>query len=1144
MVQTQKEFNCFAGKTRLLFVFFVMGLLPLSGRTQNNLFFEHLTPERGLKQANIKVISSDYRGFVWMGTPDGLYRWDGVSYVIFQKDDEDSTAISSNHITSLFGEPDSSAMWVGTAFGGINRFDHATTSFKPWFLSFYDGHKKDYLTHIVAINRLNDSTLVAGTRSKGLFLVHFEGDSAITTPVHHPAMDRNLEVFRLWRHNDRMLAGTSRGFFVLSENGEVLYHTAGFLGAKGLENWFKDFLSLPSGRVVIATNNHLWYWDPESFQPQRIKLSHEITDITRLAISKEGLIWIGTRNKGLFSWNSKSKEIKHFSKSGGTLNQSLVNENINDLLFYPQQPLLMVATQGGLTTVDSERLLFQWHEVSNSGEAGDQSVRFILEDAQNSLWYWTSTGLFRKKTSAKQPVKILIPNLNNDINHVTDGWEARDGTLFFSTSNGLLKYNLRNNTREWLFFEHDDLSLSSLNRISSLYAADENILWLATEKGVVVFETASHDYKVYPFPLDEWGLQTLDVTDITLPADNKSCWIGTRNSWLIHLDIATGQYKLISTAIESTDKNPILNNHILSMEIDSTGRLWMATLGSGLLFLDEVDSTLNNRYAKSTLAGNTYAVKLGHDNNLWVSTDYGVCRLNVEKDSLNEFDRDDGIYCNGFNERSLHQTSEGRIYMGGKDGYVWFHPQKVKLNNYIPPVFITNYATGSIRVKVGGVSLPDVEPVIHNSVTIPHNRELIYFNASVLNFSNSFKNKMAWKLEGYDKKWSNATVFHTISYSNLEPGRYRLHVKGANNHGVWNHKGDYVDILISTPFYYRSWFIWLMVMGSVLLIVLALWFRTRFLQRQKRLLVKMVQRRTDKLKLANEELEASQQRVMAQKNELELHRNYLEELVVQRTSDLELAKQKAEESDHLKTAFLANLSHEIRTPMNAIVGFSSLLAIEHFSEAERHDFVKMIQSSSENLLNLINDIIDISRIETGQLVLTFGEIVVEDFLNEIVKSVTFEVDHTKQVELLLDIPPEMKHHVVVSDKHRLRQVIINLLNNALKFTTEGHVKLGVRMLSDTQKLHFLPAFPTKDFPPAAVLFYVEDTGIGIEKEDQKYIFEPFRKVENSGQMLYGGMGLGLSIVKNILAKLGGQIAIHSQPGQGSVFYFYISDMGE
>ncbi len=945
-----------------LLIVLMVSSMPPAALSQDNLFFDHLTPEMGLIQGNLKVICNDYKGFVWMGTPDGLYRWDGISLVIYQKDDEDSTAISSNHITSLFQEPDSSAMWVGTAFGGINRLDHTTTSFKPWFLSFYNGHKTDYLTHIVAINRLNDSTLVAGTRANGLFLVHFTGDSVTTTPVEHPALDKNTEVFRLWRYKDSMLAGTSQGFFVLSENGEVTYHTAGFLGAKGLENWFKDFLLLPSGRVIIATNNHLWYWNPESFQPQRIRLSHEITDITRLAISDEGLIWIGTQNKGLFSWNRESNKIKHFNKSGGTLSKTLVNDNINDLLYYPHQPLLMVASQGGLTTIDSERLLFHWSEVSDGSEITDQSVCFIMEDAQKSLWFWTSNGFFRKREGAKRPAKVLTSNLNSDMNHVTDGWEARDGILFFSTSNGLLKYNLRNNAREWLFFEHGDIPFASLNHISSIYAADEDSLWLATDEGIIVFEITSHDYKVYPFPLDEWSLQHPDVTDILLSSDHKSCWIGTKNSWLIHFDTVTRKYKLIATAIKGADKNPVLNNHILSMEEDSTGRLWMATLGSGLLFLDEADSTLNTRYAKSTLAGNTYSVKLGHDNNLWVSTDYGICRLNVEKDSLNEFDRDNGIYCNGFNERSLYQTGEGLIYMGGKNGYVMFNPQKIQLNNYMPPVFITNYATGSLNVKVGGVSLPDVEPVIENYVSVPHNRELLYFKASVLNFSNAFKNQIAWKLEGYDKKWTTAASFRTISYSNLEPGRYRLHVKGANNHGVWNHKGDYVDILISTPFYYRSWFIWLLVLGLGLLIVLALWFRTRFLQRQKRLLMKMVQRRTNNLKLANEELQAAQERVVAQKSELELHRNYLEELVTERTSDLELAKQKAEESDHLKTAFLANLSHEIRTPMNAIVGFSSLLAIEHFSELERKDFVKMIQSSSESLLNLINDIIDISRI--------------------------------------------------------------------------------------------------------------------------------------------------------------------------------------
>ncbi len=1123
----------------ILFSYFI----SINTQAKENLYFEHLTQKNGLVQANLTVISRDHKGFVWMGSPDGLYKLDGVTLTLFQKDREDSTSISSNTILSLFQEPDSSAMWVGTAFGGINRFDFAEGTFKPYFPYYHNDNIKRYVTHINAITRLNENQLMIGTHSEGLFLVDFQKDSVVTTPVGPSTIEDGMQVFRLMRFHDRVLAGTSQGIYIFSNQGEVIYHTVGFEGPDGLENWFKDFTVLPSGKLLVATNNQIWTFDPDKQIPNLIKMPGHISDITRITPDNKNRLWIGTINNGLYRWDLTAHKLKHFSAlENEDSRYGLIKNKINDLLFYGDQPIIMASTSGGLTSIDFNRLLFQYDDLQTLSKTGDHSAFFVLKDSKQRVWVWTTEGLFMRANAGKQFEKILDTDLNQNLNKVTGGWEAHEDLLYFSTSNGLLKYDLVKDVREWVFFEHPNLPFSNLNNLSSLQASSEGTLWLASYCGTIAYNPALKTYEVYPFPLKDWEANRIVTTDLKLTNNNRSCWIGSKGLFLIHLDIPSGKYKRFTTLPGEDNKNPLLGRFVLSMDVDSTDRLWLATLGGGLLYLNEKDSTLITWDSQNNFSQNTYSVLYGHDHHLWITNDYGIQRINIETDSLNEFSQKDGIYCEGFNERALFQTKEGEVLLGGKNGLVSFFPERIAINTYVPPTYISSYTVGTTNVLIGGVSMQDVESVNKRDIIIPSNKEVISFNVSVLNFSNSAGNQISWKHEGFDKKWSAASPKHTISYSNLTSGRYRLRVKGANNHGVWNQTGDYVDLILTAPFYQKNWFIWLVALSLTSLIIFGFWLRTRFLRRQKQLLGKLVEHRTQKLKQANHDLRKSQARVMAQKTELELHHNYLEDLVAERTSDLEKAKLKAEESDRLKTAFLANMSHEIRTPMNAIVGFSSLLALKDISEAERSDFVKMIQSSSESLLTLINDIIDISRIETGQMITQSNKIVLGEFLRAIIKSMTFEVDTTKEVDMILDIPPAMEQYTIYSDEHRLRQIIVNLMGNALKFTSSGYVKLGVRLGNDPEDAGFTSPFQKNETPDGAVLFFVEDTGIGIKKQDQQYIFDPFRKVEDTGATLYAGMGLGLSIVKNILSILGGKIVVKSSPGQGSVFYFFIVDL--
>ncbi len=1131
----------------LMLLLCVIAPLRSQINSSTNPYFDNLTRERGLVQSNIRAIVSDHKGYVWLGSSDGLYKWDGLSLSIYRDKKNNPSSLSDDNISALYHDPNNSGLWIGTVFGGINHLNYSTGEFRHWLpVVKKDEEGKQYLNNVTSLCQINDSMMLAGTTAQGLFLMNLkQGELTINRQIEHADDRAGYRVYSIKKTDDKIYAGTSKGLFIFSDNGELYFSEARFLLNGKAEKLVKDFTMLPDGKMIFATHNALWHWDQEALKANPIPLDHSINHITRLSTDHNNNLWAGTLNDGLFHINPENNRvIQYTTPESNDENKGLVHNQINDLLFYNHQPILMAATPAGISTLDFERRLFQQYDLRKLSEAGNTSVFFVMQDTRKRHWFWSLDGLYRQTEPDGRFKKILDSDIGSNLNMVKDGLEINGG-LWFATSNGLLEMHVEDTDKKWHFFEHTELSKVTLNTITALKADTLGRIWLISPAGTIIFDPESKDYTVFPFPLADWHDNSIPVTDLVLSESNKSCWIGSKSQYLFHFDEPSGNYQRISTLVANQDASQSIRaNYVLSMDTDSRGRLWLASFGSGLLYLDEKNMTLNDDYATSTLAGNTYAIVHGNDNHLWVSTDYGITRFNPITNSLNEFGLDEGTFCQEFNERAAYQTPEGTILMGGTNGFIRFNPSDFQFNEYIPPVYISTYSVGNPNITIGGENMRDVRVIRSKSINIPYSREVISFEISVLNFRHPGKNQIAWKLEGFDKEWSQAPASHIISYSNLPPGKYRLKVQGSNNHGIWNTDGDSLTIHIQAPFYQRPWFEWVFGGLIALLITLVFLLRTRLLSRQKKLLSKLVRERTKNLHKAYAELEKSKKKVMSQNKELELHRNDLEKLVAQRTEDLEKAKKRAEESDHLKTAFLANLSHEIRTPMNAIVGFSTLLNSMEFSDEDKAGFITLIQQSGDNLLALINDIIDISRIETGQLALHPGYFKIGPFLDNIIKSLAFEPNKSNEVALHLDVPPEIWDLNAYTDEHRLRQVIVNLLNNALKFTSEGYVKLSVEKFKGHDIQTFLPLMKSMNVPENILLFIIEDTGIGISEEHLSDIFIPFRKIEPSGGNIYGGMGLGLSIVKSILPALGGNITLNSISGHGTTFYFYIPDNGQ
>ncbi len=1152
---------------RISFSILLLLTMLVSHAQFSELRFQHINTKNGLSNNIIRCITQDHLGYIWIGTEDGLNRFDGYSNKVFKKILGDTNSLADNMVYSIYRDLHND-IWIGTQTG-LCLYNENNDNFKTFILDRTQYHVNT-ANRVTRINEDTKGNLYIAAELGFIYKLNrktgnFEKD------VHN---FKSIRDFIIDRQGNFWLGGYD-GLFRYNITTNEIKHWEYFdyknkrYSVRDVNTIFEEGDTIWVGTI----KGRIFHILKSTFEisPFRYNLdsSYFIYDIFR---SRKGILYFSTAN-GLYLYDKHNDRIISYQYQ--PFDQYGISGHGVTLTYEDMQGNIWLGTyQGGVDLAVSGKAFRNYNQFSRGFSLDVLNIRAVMEDSKGWLWLGSfdkGINVINPKTGEKM---LFMPDEKNPFSlpfgTVFTIFEDSRKDIWIGTYLGYLqKYDPR--TRSFLSypFYPSKKEASEGRDIRSIIEDKEGNLWLIPHShGMSMFNPRTGTFKHYRRDYSNLSNSIADDWAFQLLLDHEGfIWIATP-SGLSKFNPKTEKFR--NYYHNPDDSASLCNNYINIIFEDSNHNLWIGT-SFGLDIFNRKNEKFRHFYVNDGLPSLQIKSILEHTpGELWISTGYGLSRMRYLQDTVSgnitatfrNYNTSDNLQDNFFWERSAWKTKEGLLAFGCEKGLIMFNPDEISDNTVIPKVYITGLRLFNEPVKIG-----DYDSLLRQNIRltseIKFNRHQNYFTIEyvAINYVANENNQYAYMLEGFDKDWITVGNKREASYTNLDPGRYVFRVKASNNDGYWNEEGASLKITIKPAFIDTIWFKLIIICGIASLVLFFYYYRISIFKSQNIILEQNVEKRTEQLMKANIELEEKNKRILAQneeiikqnleifnkneeinkqkllleqqKNEVEnaykelaLYRDKLEEIVEKRTFELLEAKEKAEESDRLKSSFLANLSHEIRTPLNSIIGFSSLIFNEEISETERKNYQSIIESSSVTLLNLINDIIDISKIEAKRLEIIINDVPLAKIFNNLKQIYSYEVQkqqlfEKKQLEFRVNIDKNILSLVISTDEIRLNQVLSNLINNAIKFTSEGYIEVGCKFLADNETLEF----------------YVKDTGVGIKKEYHDVIFDRFRKVEDDTNAIYRGAGLGLAISRQLIKLLGGDIRVDSEPGKGSVFYF-------
>lgn len=1124
-----------------------------------NLQFQHLTNKDGLSENTVLDIAQDSTGFMWFATENGLTKFDGINFEVYRHDPFDTLSLASDEIQSLCVY--NNELLIASVYPTVaSAYSFETGKFR--IISDYEKFSNDERSRII---RNNNYVLMFTHNNKYIYvdsLKKFTEYEELNTCITNIRVNNNLQL--MYSTNTFESTPIIESYF-LSENNQLFAYLSD-LGIYSIDltdfsstclinanelfnNYLIGYKDVPSsaylfldkgGRIWFNINNHaLSIFNPETKEfNSKIPATH-IKDVFETA---DRGIWFATAS-GLYFFDShlnKSNSYTHISSDF----QSLTNDYIASV-FINNHDILWVGHDAG--GVDFARYFnikkfrhFLKDETANNFLS--KNITGVHEGQSNEVWISTDKGvnmLNMKTMTINSYLKgEFIRNVFCD---------SRGNVWCFNQENKIfIKEKYQKDFRKNQYLIKNNIE-EDLNEIPLLFEDSRNRLWLINN-GLYQYNYTQEKF-----------LKNSNITEVKYASSIKEdkngyFWISGTNDKLlaIHPD------KLISLYFQADMKNPysLSSNILWDVHIDRYDNLWVATNKgvnkANIRNYNNGDLLFESISIKDGLA-NEIVFRILEDSigNMWFATNNGLSKLIRESDvdyseigvaqNVINYFKLDGIASNkiGCISDNLNtylcgsKLSNGDIILGSDNGLTHFNPSQIEGNKHLPKVVITDLKIFNKSVPIGK---GDAKRIIlsksismTNEINLNYHDRVFSFDFVAMDYSDPKQNQYAYKLEGFNEEWIYLNNSRSVTFTNLKGNEYILRVIASNNEGLWNPSETSIIINITPPLWDTWWF----KLTGVLLVLISFYayfkYRTYAIKARNLELETLVNNRTSELKEANQILEEKSDKLEHQSEEL----TEINFSLTRQKSELEELNKEVKLANQARLQFFTNVSHELRTPLTLIIGpIECILSKEVLKETVKKQIEIMYRNASR-LLTLINQLLDLRKLEVGHLKLAVSEGDIVHFLNEKFSNFTALAEQ-KNIDFKFN--SALDKFNLWFDNDKIEKIFSNLLSNAFKYTPDGG-----KIIVFIQLVEKTAAASSKDNPTSFLEFSVADNGIGIHPDKINHIFERFYSSEESNDKNISGAGIGLELTKKLVEIHKARISVEStiaqknNPASGTTF---------